>query len=137
MECVYTNAVYTCKLIVTSPKVLFIRNKVKVATLLLQLQSMKSFMSSSPHAREFRFWNPRNLCLWNPESGALKSGIQLKESRILLPIGIQNPRLSWISFYEHFTYLALLVEAFNSQTFFCISLQEKKKFQELKEGTGY
>ena len=56
-------------------------------------------MLSSPHLTESRFWNPRNLCLWNPESGALEPGIQLKESRIPLPIGIQNPRLSWISFY--------------------------------------
>ena len=31
---------------------------------------------------------------------ALDSGIQLKESRILLTIGIQNPRLSWIPLQE-------------------------------------
>ena len=31
------------------------------------------------------------FCLWNPESWVLESGIQLKESEILLTIGIQNP----------------------------------------------
>ena len=90
---------YTGKSIVTSLKVLFIRNKVKVALLLLQLQNMTAFMSFSLHARESGLWNPRNLCLWNPEFGALEPGIQLKESRIPLTIGIQNPRLSSISFY--------------------------------------
>ena len=32
-----------------------------------------------------------NICLWFPESWALESRIQLKESGILLTIGIQNP----------------------------------------------
>ena len=41
--------------------------------------------------RKSRFRNPRNFCLWNPESWALESGIQLKESGIPLTIGIQNP----------------------------------------------
>ena len=31
------------------------------------------------------------LCMWNPESWALESAIQLKESRILLTIGLSNP----------------------------------------------
>ena len=35
--------------------------------------------------------NPANFCLWNPGSWALESGIQFKESGILLTIGIQNP----------------------------------------------
>ena len=30
------------------------------------------------------------FCLWDPKSWALESGIQLKESGILLKIGIQN-----------------------------------------------
>ena len=43
--------------------------------------------------RNFRLWNPETgkICLWNPESWALESGIQLKESRIPLTIEIQNP----------------------------------------------
>ena len=41
-------------------------------------------------SRPCGFRNPRNFCLWNPESWALESGIQLKESRILLKIRIQN-----------------------------------------------
>ena len=68
------------------------------------------------------------MCLWNPESSALESGIQLKESGILLYIGfqnpsfinkdwnpvpvirnprrgIQNPRLSWIPLYGSITRL--------------------------------
>ena len=49
----------------------------------------------------FGIWNPekfacgiRNqgkVCMWNPESWALESVIQLKESGILFAIGIQNP----------------------------------------------
>ena len=35
--------------------------------------------------------HPGNFCLWNPESWGLESGIQLKESGILLKIGFQNP----------------------------------------------
>ena len=34
---------------------------------------------------------PRKFCLGNPESWALESGKQLKESGILLTIKIQNP----------------------------------------------
>ena len=67
--------------------------------------------------------NPRKFSLWNLESRALESEIQLKESGIPLRIGIQNqvqlsktgiqylesgirsvgiqdPRLSWIPFHE-------------------------------------
>ena len=44
-----------------------------------------------PHVRESGFRNPGSFCLWNPESWALESGIQHKESGILLKIGIQNP----------------------------------------------
>ena len=40
----------------------------------------------------FRY--PWNLCLWNPESWALESGIQPKESRIPLTIETQNPSFS-------------------------------------------
>ena len=69
-DSVSNNAVYTCNLIVTSLKVLFIRNKVKVAPLLLQLQSVTSLCHLNLHLRASRFWNPRNLCLWNPELGA-------------------------------------------------------------------
>ena len=39
--------------------------------------------------------NVANFCLWNPESWALESGIQLKKSGIpLTMIGIQNPSSS-------------------------------------------
>ena len=34
--------------------------------------------------------NQGNFCLWNPESWALEFGSQLKESGILLTIGIRN-----------------------------------------------
>ena len=41
-------------------------------------------LSVSHYVRKSWFrGNPGNLCLWNPESWALKSGIQLKESGIL------------------------------------------------------
>ena len=45
----------------------------------------------SPHVRESRFRNPGNFCLWNLESWALESGIQLQESGIPMTVGIQNP----------------------------------------------
>ena len=45
----------------------------------------------SLRVRESVFRNPWNFFLWNPESWAMESGIQLKESAILLRIGIQNP----------------------------------------------
>ena len=38
--------------------------------------------------------NLRKFCLWNAESLVLESGIQLKESRIPLMIGTQNPSSS-------------------------------------------
>ena len=42
------------------------------------------------HVRESGFRIPRNLCFWNPESLALESGIQLKESVIPLTTGFVN-----------------------------------------------
>ena len=35
--------------------------------------------------------NLGKICMWNPESWALESGVQLKESGIPLAIGIENP----------------------------------------------
>ena len=60
--------------------------------------------------RESGFWNPksRRMFKWNPESWALQSGIQLKESGIQVPLTktenqeswtAWNPRLSWISLH--------------------------------------
>ena len=58
----------------------------------------------SSHVRESVFRNPGNFCLrilnagkfcwWNPESWAVESGIQLKESGIPLKIGLQKPSSS-------------------------------------------
>ena len=46
----------------------------------------------SPHVRASGFRNPGKFCLRNPESLALESGIQRKESGIpLQTIGIRNP----------------------------------------------
>ena len=45
----------------------------------------------SLHVREPRFRNLGTFYLWNPESWALESRIQLKESGIPLRIGIRNP----------------------------------------------
>ena len=51
----------------------------------------------------FRILEFGKFHLWNPEAWALDSGMQLKESEILLTDkncnlvpGIRNPRLSWI-----------------------------------------
>ena len=49
------------------------------------------FRGISPLVRESGFPNPGKFCLWNREFWALESGIQLKEFRIPLRIGIQNP----------------------------------------------
>ena len=35
--------------------------------------------------------NLGKICMWNPESWALESGVQLKESGIPLATGIENP----------------------------------------------
>ena len=51
----------------------------------------KILTKASAHVRESGFWNPWNFCVWNLESWALESRIQLKESEILLRIGIRNP----------------------------------------------
>ena len=39
---------------------------------------------------ESRIRENLKICLWNQESWALESGIQLEESGVLLKIGIQN-----------------------------------------------
>ena len=35
--------------------------------------------------------NLGKICMWNPESWVLESGVQLKESGLPLAIGIENP----------------------------------------------
>ena len=44
----------------------------------MQIPESKKFLPN------YGIRNPRNICLWNPKSGALESGIQLKASKILL-----------------------------------------------------
>ena len=51
----------------------------------------KNCIIISRHIRDSGFRNQRKWCLWNSESWVLESGIQLKDSGILLTIGIQNP----------------------------------------------
>ena len=48
-------------------------------------------IETSPHVGECGFRNPGKFYLWNPESWALESGMQLKETGIPLKIGILNP----------------------------------------------
>ena len=48
-------------------------------------------VKSFAHARKLGFRNWGKSCLWNPWFWALDSGVQLKESGILLTIWIQNP----------------------------------------------
>ena len=40
-------------------------------------------------------WNQGKFCLWSPESWALESAKQLKESGILLTIGIWESKFHW------------------------------------------
>ena len=92
---------------------------------------LNNLLSFSPHVRWCGFLNPGNFSLWNLESWVLESGIQLKESGILLKIGIQkpsstdkdcnpvpgfrnprggiqNPRLSWIPLHGAILYFVNL-----------------------------
>ena len=80
---------------------------VQIVCTTLQIKQTNRLHYVYVHVRRFGFQNPGNICLWNPDSI-----IQLKESGILLEIGIQNPnptdkewnpvpgiqnsRLSWI-----------------------------------------
>ena len=52
----------------------------------IALRGRRIHLFASPYVRESGFRNPGsflgNFCLWNPESKALGSGIQLKESGI-------------------------------------------------------
>ena len=58
----------------------------------------KAFTAGASSSRSMStksgFRNPRNFFLWNLESWALESRIQLKESGTLLKIGIQNPNFT-------------------------------------------
>ena len=49
---------------------------------LSSVQTAQCLPNVSPHVREPGIRNPTFLCLWNPESGALESGIQSLESGI-------------------------------------------------------
>lgn len=77
---------------------------------LTSMKQLRNHTLFSPHIEESGFPNPRNFCfwnqefgkimllesgigkvfLWNPESRALQSGTQLKESRTTLTIGIHS-----------------------------------------------
>ena len=60
------------------------------STCRVALKSLYTY-TISPQVGESWIWNPRKLCLRNPESsGALESEIQLKESGTPLTIEIQN-----------------------------------------------
>ena len=63
------------------------------------IRLLSYFFNMSPHVRDFGIRdifacgirNPRGFEFGIPESWALESGIQLKESGILLTTGVQNP----------------------------------------------
>ena len=57
----------------------------------IYLSSWSQLSSASPHVRESGFRNLGNVCLWDPESWALESGIQHKESGMPLKTAIRNP----------------------------------------------
>ena len=60
--------------------------------------------------RESGFWNPksRRMFKWNPESWALQSGIQLKESGIQVTLVKTENQESWINTVESKTVLDFL-----------------------------
>ena len=52
---------------------------------------------SSPHARESRFRNQWNFCLWNLESRALESGNPLSKTTMLCSFSFSSFVIAWIS----------------------------------------
>ena len=69
----------------------------------LECETAKGRVSNiaSPRVRESRFRNAKNFYLWNPESWALESGMELKESRIPLTIVIRNPSSTDMSVIQY------------------------------------
>ena len=66
------------------------------------------------------FWNPGNFNLWNPESWALESVIQLKESGIPQRNGIWNP--SFIDEESEIQYLESGTHGVESRIQDCLGL---------------
>ena len=60
-----------------------------------------AFRFRRPTFQDSGFRNSGNFGVWNPQSWVLESGIQLKESRIPLTIGIQNPGSTEIQYLEY------------------------------------
>ena len=78
----------------TTYMMLSLVSKETILTLLdpyIHSYKMDSISDTSPLVRESRFRNLPNFSLWTQESLALESGIQLKEFRIPITIGIPNP----------------------------------------------
>ena len=76
----------------TTYMMLSLVSKETILTLLdFDIHSYKMDSISDDFTRESRFRNLPNFCLWTQESLTLESGIQLKESRIPITIGIPNP----------------------------------------------
>ena len=85
-----------------------------VKRIVVKKVTISTMNERSPHVRESGILNPQNVCLWNPKSWALESGIPLTTGvwnpsttdknqnsvpgiRNPQPVRvIQNPRLSWI-----------------------------------------
>ena len=75
--------------------------KIKEHLLKSFFKVIRKWLYRLPRVRESGFRNTRKFCWWNPESRkiclpcleswALESRIQLKECKILLKIGMQNP----------------------------------------------
>ena len=57
----------------------------------MQLRYLRPSLTSPYVNEESGFWNPGNVCLWNPESWASDSRIQLKNSESHLESRIQVP----------------------------------------------
>ena len=79
----YKKARCTCRVVVLLIQpIAFLTFSLSSPSWYLKVPSFMRYLrssSTSPNvSRESGFWNPRNFCLWNPESWASESRIQLR-----------------------------------------------------------
>ena len=92
-----------------------------------EFEPVKGFSCPMSPYKVIRLQNPGNSCFWNQKSWNLKSVIQLKESRILLAIGIWNPGSTDKESVIH--YLESGIRNVESRIQDCLGFPYKGRFQ--------
>ena len=92
-----------------------------------RIRTSKRFQLPHVPYKVIRLQNPGNSCFWNQKSWNLKSVIQLKESRILLAIGIWNPGSTDKESVIH--YLESGIRNVESRIQDCLGFPYKGRFQ--------